>query len=255
MHRGNFLSASVLLATVFSSGLAYADGPADLRSALTRLQGTSPIKAVIEAKTWVRRGEGKEAEETQGSASVALEDNGRGLQVLYGKDLLARLDNEERAREKDSKAKAPLTATMREFSSGELRSMCGAASALSRRLEKASFRAEKADQLNGKNVRMLSYEMPLEKLDEQSRKYVKNYQGHLDIWIDADGTPLASRWSEAASGRAFVVISFESKEDESLTYSVSGDRLFISKKEFKAQSSGAGERSESRTSKTMQVQS
>lgn len=240
---------------VASSGAAHADGVSDLRNALTRLQASAPVKAVVEAKTWNRRGEGKEQEEVQGAASVALEDSGRGLQVLYSKDLLARLESEERAKEKDPKSKAPLAAAMSELGSGELRSMCAAAGSLTRLLAKANLKSEKNDQYNGKPARLLSFEIPLEKLAEKDRKYVKNYQNNVDIWIDADGTPLASKSSEVVSGRAFVVISFESKEDESQIYGVSGDRLFVLKKERKNLSSGAGERMEIHTTKSLQLQS
>ncbi|WP_230413618.1 hypothetical protein [Undibacterium umbellatum] len=38
---------------------AQADGLADLKAALARLPGQTPLKAIVEAKTWSRQGEGK----------------------------------------------------------------------------------------------------------------------------------------------------------------------------------------------------
>ena len=70
-------------------GMAQADGLADLKAALVRLQGHAPLKASIEAKTWSRQGEGKEQEETNGLANVAIDDGARGLQVLYSKEMLS----------------------------------------------------------------------------------------------------------------------------------------------------------------------
>ena len=47
---------------------------------------------MVEAKTWNRQGEGKELEETHGIASVLVEETGRGLHVLYSKEMLAKLE-------------------------------------------------------------------------------------------------------------------------------------------------------------------
>ncbi|MFZ6847844.1 hypothetical protein [Undibacterium sp. RuRC25W] len=232
----------------------YADGVGDLKTALGRLQGSTALKAVLEAKSWNRQGEGKKAEEMQANASVTIEDTTRGLQVLYSKELLSRLQAEERAKERDPNTKMPVTNTLKEFNSTELRPLVSAASNLSHRLETAVFKTEKTDILNGKSTRLLTFDIPVEHLSEKERKYLKTYEGKLEVWIDSDGTPLASRTSESMKGSAFVVISFEAKEDESLVYGVSGDRLIILKKESKNVSSGAGERNEIRVVKTLQVQ-
>ncbi|MFZ6873602.1 hypothetical protein ACO0LF_16210 [Undibacterium sp. Di27W] len=235
---------------------AQADGLADLKAALLRLPGQTPVKAVVDAKTWSRQGEGKELEEQNGQASISLEDSPRGLQILYSKDLLTRLETEERAKEKDPKAKTPTIAAIREVNSSELRPMVSAVGNLSRVLEKAIFKSEKADaSYNGKTVRLLSFEIPIEKLTEKERKYVKKFEGSLEVWIATDGTPLASHMHQTISGRAFVVISFESKYEEDLVYGLSGDRLVITKKESKNIGSGAGEKGEMRIVKTLQVQS
>ncbi|MFZ6743373.1 hypothetical protein ACO0LC_09120 [Undibacterium sp. JH2W] len=233
-----------------------ADGLADLKAALARLPGQTPVKALVDAKTWSRQGEGKELEEQNGQASISLEDSPRGLQLLYSKDLLMRLETEERAKEKDPKAKTPTIAAIKEVNSSELRPMVSAVGNLSRALEKAIFKSEKTDaSYNSKPARLLSFEIPVEKLSEKERKYVKKFEGSLEIWISADGTPMASRFHQTISGRAFVVISFESKYEEELVYGLSGDRLVITKKESKNSGSGAGEKGEMRIVKTLQVQS
>ena len=96
------LSLSLLMTGLFAcASFAHADGLADMRAALAQLKGQSPIKAVLEAHSWHRTGEGKAADEEQGQASVGLEDAGRGLQVTYGRDLTARIDTEQRSRVRD----------------------------------------------------------------------------------------------------------------------------------------------------------
>lgn len=240
---------------VLFSTSARADGLADLKAALARLQGQTPLKAVLEISRRTHQGEGKEQEEILSKATVTLEDDARGLQVLYGKDLLARAEAEENAKEKDAKAKTPTLSAMRDIGAGELRPMISAAGTLVRRMEKAVFKGEEVKVYGGKPARLLSFDIPLESIPEKDRKYIKKYEGSLDIWIAADGTPLASRSIDNVSGRAYVVISFESKNDEQSVYSVVGQRLITVHKEAKSSGSGAGEKGESHVTKTLTPQS
>lgn len=239
---------------LYSTG-ARADGPADLKAALARLQGQTPLKAVLEISRRTHQGEGKDQEETVSKATVTLEDGARGLQVLYGKDLLARAEAEENAREKDAKAKTPTLSAMRDIGAGELRPMISAAGTLARRMEKAVFKGEEVQAYGGKPARLLSFGIALESISEKDRKFIKKYEGSLDIWIAADGTPLASHSKDLASGRAYVVISFESKSDDQSVYKVVGERLITIHKEIKSSSSGAGEKGESHITKTLTLQS
>lgn len=238
-----------------AGGAAQADGLGDLKAALSRLQGQAPVKATLEAKTWSRQGEGKEAEEESGHASVMLEDGARGLQVLYSKDMVARLESEERAKEKDPKSKTPTLAASKEFSTAELRHMISAAGSLSRAMDKAVFRSEKTDSYNGKPARLLNFEMSLDKMSEKDRKYIKKFEGNLDIWIAADGTPLAARRHQNVGWRAFMVVSGENTNDDEYVYGLVGDRLVVTRKEVRNSGSGAGEKGESKIVKTLQLQS
>lgn len=237
------------------SGAAQADGLGDLKTALARLQGTTAIKASLEAKTWNREGEGKELEESAGLASVQIEDGTRGLQMSYSKEMLVRLEAEERAKEKDAKTKTPTLSALDEINSSKLRPMIHAAGSLTRSMDKAVFKGEKADTYNGKPARLLNFELSLDKMSEKDRKYVKKFEGNLDVWIAADGTPLASRSHVNLSGRAFVVISFESTIDDEQVFAQVGDRLVTVRKDSKKSGSGAGEKNESRVTKTLQLQS
>ncbi|OYT91359.1 MAG: hypothetical protein CFE43_13845 [Burkholderiales bacterium PBB3] len=243
----------MLVSVILLGTQAHADGVSDLKSALARLQGQSPLKAQVDAKTWNRQGDSKETDETQGAASVTVEEGARGLSVLYSKDMLAKLEAEERNKERDAKAKTPTLSALSEVNSSSLRPMLSAASVLSRSVEKAVFKSEKPEAYNGRPARVLRFDMPIDKLTEKERKYMKNYEGVLDIWIAEDGTPLASRSSVAIAARAFLVVSFDAKNDEDWVYTVVGDRLVALRKETRTSGSGMGEKGEGKTIKTLQV--
>ncbi len=253
MQLRHALTSTLTLFSLLSLGVAHADGLGDLKSALTRLQGQAPLKAQIDAKTWSRQNDGKDNEDTQGAASVTVEESAKGLSVLYSKDMLSKLESEERHKERDAKAKTPTLTALNEVNSSALRPMLFAASGLSRSLEKAVFKSEKADVFNGRPARQLNFALTLEKLSEKDRKYVKKFDGVLDVWIAEDGTPLGSRSSQSVSGRAYVVVSFELKNEEEWVYAVVGDRLIALRKESRNSGSGMGEKGEGKSVKTLQV--
>lgn len=240
-------------AAMLLCGPARADGLADLKAALSRLQAQTPLKATLEAKTWRRSGEGRDADEYSGSASVALEDGSQGMRLQYGRELLTRMDGEQQAMAKNPNAKTPTLYAMRELGPDDLRPMVSAAEGLARQLERTTFKGEKAATHNGKPARQLSFSVPVTALSDRERKYLKEFDGRFDVWIDAAGTPLASHLNLQASGRAFVVVGFDYKQDEQCPYALAGDRLLVTRKESKTSNAGAGEKSEDRVVKTLQA--
>ena len=98
-------------------------------------------------------------------------------------------------------------------------------------------------------ARRLVFEMPIERLAERDRKYIKRFEARLDVWIAADGTPLASALRVRLSGRAFLVVGFEQQQDFDRQYSIAGDRLLLAREEAHTLSSGAGEKQETRTTR------
>ncbi|RFP12437.1 hypothetical protein D0T25_24680 [Duganella sp. BJB488] len=233
---------------------AHADGLADLKAALEHLQEPVPLKATLDSNVWRRNGEGKDADETSGQAAVGIEDGQRGMQLSYSRDMLARLDAEATAVARNPNAKTPTLNAAREFSPTDLRPMISAASSLTQMLEKTSFLTEKADVYQGKPARMLTFAQGIDVLADRDRKYVKEFDGRLHVWIAADGTPLASRITQSMHGRAFIVITFEAKNEESSVYALAGNRLVSIRKESRNTASGAGEKSEFKIVKTLQLQ-
>ena len=255
MQLNSFLRLAIASNLLLASNIAHADGLSDFKAAIARLQGQTPVKAVVDLKTTNVQGEGKEREENTAQGSVIVEESERGLQVVFSKDLLNRADNEARNKEKNPKAKTPTQDAIGQYNTGTLRGLLNAATNLNRSLEKAMFKSEKQDNYNGKPARLLSFQIPLDKLEEKDRKYVKEFESNIDIWIAADGTPLASRSTQNVAGRAFVVISFNSKSEEQTSYTTVGNRLVAVRKESKGSASGAGEKGESSSLITVQVQS
>ena len=248
-----FAPSLLLMLLLATSGAARADGQADLRAALARLQGQAPLKATAQAHDWRRTGDGKDAKETQGQASIALEDGPRGLQPLYSHELLARADAESRAAIKDKAAPKPLSQALAQLGFNELRALSSAAPALQREIDDARFKGETAEEWGGKPARKLQFEGSVDRLSDDARKYVREFKLLLSVWIAADGTPLASLRHQELTGRAFVVVSFEQRSDERRSYAVVGDRLVAASDEEKGSAKGAGETQAYRIERSLQV--
>lgn len=144
------MQISKRIAVLIGSGLlslfcatAQADGLTDLKAALTRLQGLTPIKGVLDVKTSRRQGEGKEMDESAGQVAVAIEDGGRGLQVLYSRETLARAEQEARAKGRDRNSKTPTVLALSELGSAEVRPMMSAVAALTRQIEEGVFKGNR----------------------------------------------------------------------------------------------------------------
>ena len=249
------ISAPSLLLVVLMStcGLARADGQADLHAALARLQGQAPLRANAQARDWRRTGDGKDAKETQGQATIVLEDGPRGLQALYSHELLARVDAESRAAIKDKDAPKPLTQALAQLGFNDLRALSSAAVALQREIDDARFKGETAEAWGGKPARKLQFEGSVDSLSESNRKYVREFKLVLTVWIAADGTPLASLRHFDVSGRAFVVVTFEQHSDQQRSYAVVGDRLVATGDDEKGSAKGARETQEYRIERSLQV--
>ncbi len=254
MIRPDLVRRLSVIATLLAAPLAHADGLADLKGALARLQAQTPLKATLDVRTVGKHGEGSDLVEKQGQASIGVEDGARGLQVLYGRDVLARMEAESRQLARDPKARTPTVWAIGKLDSSEIVPMTSAAPALARRLEEAQFKGEKADARDGKPARMLTFTIPIDKLPPEQRKYVKQFDGTLSVWIAGDGTPLASETHVVVKGRAFIVVSFDAVDDWSTTYAVLGDRLVALRAENHSTSNGAGEHDEQHVVKTLQPQ-
>lgn len=247
-------AALIMCATLLCAGTARADGLADMKAALARAGASAPLKALVETHTWRKLGEGADAEEDRGSASITVEDGARGLNVVHGKEVLARMDAELRARARNPDSKTPTLSALDELGPRDVLALTSAATGLARAIERGQFKGERADTYQGKSVRALRFDMPMSALSTREKKYAKKFSSVLDVWIGADGMPLASRLRQSMSGRAFVVVSFDSVNEEESVYSVVADRLLAVRKETRGSASGAGEKDERKVVTTLQVQ-
>ncbi len=231
----------------------FADGLGDLRNALTGLKGQTPVKGTVEVSSWRRSGEGKEATETSGGASAWVEDGPQGLKMQWSRQLLQQVDQEALAKKANPQAKTPATVGLGAMGPRQVNGLLNAAGDMLRTLDGATLTGEAKEAWNGRQVRVLSFTLPLTGMGERERKMVKEFKLTAKVWIDDDGTPLAMSSNANVSGRAYVVFTFSQADETTTTYAKVGDRLVVAKSETKG-TQGGTEKGASRSVRSFKVQ-
>jgi hypothetical protein len=239
-HLLQICSSIGLFVSLSFSPSTYADGLSDLQQALKRLKQTSPFSAQINASLKRSNGEEKDKANEEGRTQFTLEQNQSGLQITYPTELLGTIDKETQLKKQDPQALTPTTDAMNRFKYAEFSILFNPVRDIEDDLQKATLIKEESTSYQNQPARLLHLSIPLDKLNEDEKKNLKKYQTDLQIWINEQGIPLASRSTGKGSGRFALVIGFEFNFDVEKAYITSGDRLLVSKLTSTSGSSGAG---------------
>lgn len=244
----------LLIFFTFLSVSVKADTLTDLKNFLGSLKAKQPLTASLHATNWRKQGKGKNVVEKNGEATIQLHHNTEGLQVFYGKDMLALMDIEASNKIENKKVETPTLNIMDEFKLKNLHSLMSSSSGLLRAINEAGFINEEEKEYKGKIRKALNFKIPIESMEEQDRKYIKKFSHHLTILTNEKGHPIASQRRINVRGRAFIVIKFKSEIETEEEYIIKGDRLITVRKSYQSSGSGGGEASENRSLETLEIQ-
>ncbi|WP_347330370.1 hypothetical protein [Marinimicrobium locisalis] len=187
-------------------GLALADSPQALMAALDRLDNETPIRARLESELWRAEGKGEDREETTRTLTLSLTDNREGFSLQYGPKLLRRLDEEAEQQVTNPDAKTPLNDLAWRLNVNQLRPLLSPAQELRRAIKRAEFREAVSDEYDEQTVTRLIFDRDKSVVHERMRRYIKEFDSTLEIWVTPEGTPLASRVKLDAKGSILFVI-------------------------------------------------
>ena len=165
-----------------------AGGLDDLKAALGRLQGKTPIRGTYTVQSWNRSGMGKEAAETVGTVSAKIEDDPGGLLVRWDRATLARAGEESKAKAEKGKTKDSPSVAMATATAPKMAAAVDYAHSLFHLLEGGQLKQERPDVYQGKTARLLELQIA-PKMSEEERKGLKEYSNVARIWIGPDGAP------------------------------------------------------------------
>lgn len=223
---------------------ARADVLTGLRSTLAALPGKSPIVATLKIARSASQGEAATTA-NPAEASFDARDDGNGLQLSYSTTLLDRIDDEAVARSRDSEAKTPLQDLLRETGPIQVGPLLSQSAQLLRRLERATLVEQKDDQLDGKPATLLVLDVPAN-LPARERESINEFKASLQLWLDADGVPIALQHRQTFKGRR-MMIGFGGGSSEATRFVTVGDRLVAVSQTREQSFNGFGQNNESRT--------
>lgn len=212
----------------------------DLAATLARLPASRPVRARVVHR--FTSGQGDEPAAPEGIATAVAAAGPDGLQVTWGREVLAEAEREEAALVAHPDGRAPVRDALFDLRVLALGRVLDAAPELARVLQGAELLEQRPDAFEGAPARLLVVKVT-PPLGARERRYVKEVQATARIWLGADGVPLAAEQELKARGRVFLVIGLEVEQRDRLRFGRDGDRLVTLRRESEQRSSGGGDRS------------
>lgn len=239
----------LLLFLLAAPALLFADGLADVRATLEKLQSDQPLRARVEIKTRRLGGESDKQKQSQAISAVMVESGPQGLTLSWSPEQIKQSRKAAWAQTANPDAPESDLATLKALAAGEALNLLDAADSLRRGLEKAVLQDDKRDTYQGKPVRLLVIRVDL-RLDEEERKALKSSEAILKLWLDGDGVPLAMERDIQAKFSKFL-IGFRVHEHETREFQRAGGRLVVIRASKDSSGSGLGHSDESHTTTTV----
>jgi len=227
-----------------------ADGLDALRTRLQKPAGAETLKASVQLETWNRRGDEKKPVVSQGKASAWAEYGPQGLRLFWGRETLAQALQEARLRTADPEKTTPTRDALGSIDALSVQGCFDPAPQLLQDLDKATLLEERADTLDGRDLRLLSLKLE-PNLGARDRKYVKELDATAKVWVDADGLPVAAETRVKVRGKALLVISFSSEQRDAYRFARVNGRLVTVHHLHESSGSGGGESGQSRRVTTL----
>lgn len=239
-----------LFAIVFVAVPLYADALTDIRSALAKLGGTSPIRATFELQR-NETDEGRFAnDKSGGKAAVDLEADGAGFRLVVPRSMMEQIGSELDARAKDPDKATPTERALNQISTVNAFESIDGAPSLLRLMEDAKIVSDGAGTWGGKPVRVVILRVA-DKIGKTPGK-VTIAENKLTLWLGPDHVPLAAE--HIRNGKfSFLVFKSEMKSKRSWHFARSGDRLVRARYEASETTSGMGQKGTDVTVATVRV--
>jgi len=204
---------AMLLAALALPTLARADAVSDLRATLGKLRPAQPLVATARVSSTVKKEDGK-TERAQ--LQLGVRSGADGLELRFSPALLQRAAAEAAVNAKDKDAPTPVQDLLGQLSPVNVQPMVDYAPVLLRQLDGATLASQREDTRDGKRLHLLVFDVPMPPSADKEMS-VKKYTGQLNVWLGADGVPVAVRNVMAIKGRKLLIrIEFDTTTDYAL---------------------------------------
>jgi hypothetical protein len=225
-ENGNTMKFAAVFALMLAQP-AFANGLDDLKTALGALQGAGALRGSYEVKENRTDLDAKPPKAESGAATAQVEDDVNGLAIRWDQSLVKRVVDESFA-SKDKTKKLGASQMLSQISAERVSKAVNYAPNLMQTLNNAQLRGERMDAWNGKPARMIEVNISVPG-PEDGKVSMKENSHIAKIWLGGDNLPLAASVSHTIKGSFMVLLSFEQKSKEDMTFSVVNNRLVLLK--------------------------
>lgn len=233
------LSIAFALITSSSALQVWADGLNDLQSALAKLENRGAVSGTLHVSFSEFRDDGDDKKVKTGDIKSMLSHNVDGLDIRYSEEVLNKISQENKAKIANEEIDTPTLNGAEVLSASAIIPIFSSAQKINEYINQGEFINEQAINHNDKNLRLLSFNLPLESFidDKKIRGYVSKFQGSFGVVIDDSGVPIETRMSYSGKGSAYIFFSLSAESEIISTFQVNSGRLVQTKRTVSSSSS------------------
>ena len=242
-------SALIMLFLAFP---LYADGLADVRSALGRLTGHDPIRVTYEVQRVVDNKGKFSNDKFTGRASVNIEADADGIRVQYARPLLEELEREQQAKAREPKKPTPTGSAVAQMGALSFAEAIDHAPSILHMLEDAKVVEDRAGTWGGKPSRVVIFRLSDKRENDIGKMTV--LENKLTLWLGTDDVPVAAELVRNTKF-SFLIFKADWKTKRSWHFARVGDRLVRTHHEEHETGSGLGQKGNASMIATVRVRS
>lgn len=239
----------IVALTLLVPGLSQAASPDDVLAALqARLEplvAHTPVTATLDINETHHNGSGDKATTRNGHITLQLRSDDKGLTVQVPATEFERTAAASKASTTDADVDTTSSGMLKSYSLSTGQAMLDFAPVLKQILAVAKPTGQKPVVRNGKPAHLLSFDMPMSPGAKKDSD-LKDFSSTVELWLDAEGTPLEVRSQIHNKYRKFL-INFSMYSKQSCKLEVMGDRLICLTRHEESGGSGMGESGKSAT--------
>lgn len=232
-------SAILLFALLGLAADAQADAIADVRSAISKFNGTDAVKLRVEQTLTTSSDEEGSKPET-GRAVFFVQASSEGISLTYPASEISRADREDRANQQNPDSPTGTRGALSEVNPVQASEFANFAPKLSRLLEKARIVSDQPGSYQGRPVRHLVLSVD-PNLSQSQKKHVRDISHQVTLRLGSDNVPIACESSLRVNAR-FLLIRVQHSTKESWTLSPQGTRLVVTRHVEESGGSAMGRR-------------
>jgi hypothetical protein len=229
--------------------LLCADGLAELRTGLKKLQSDQPLHARVELQTTRSAGESVSPKYSHGTGVMTIETGPKGLTLSWPPEQIRQARQADQTLAADPDAPVYNEGVLSALDAQQAAKLLDYAEPMRLGLENAVLLEDRTDSYQGQPSRLLVIRPDLH-LVQELRKSLKTSDAAVKIWLNGDGVPRAMEITARLKFSKFIV-SYKVDLHEIWEFQRAGGRLVVTRVVRDKVSDGFGHNDVSHTSATV----